>query len=343
MDIIKEDVFRKQIKKGLSGGYLFYGEEDYMKMHMQKAVCDAVCADPAFALFNHVYLDALTYTPDALVNALMAPPMMCEQKAVIVSGLSLNAMRQNEIEDFCDAVRTVRDYDYNILIVSIPAGQIEEGTSPKRPSAILTKLGEVLTPVLFESISGARLVSWVAKHFEFHGATASPEVCSYLIEYSGKSMYTLSSETEKLSYYVLSKGRREVTREDVRTVSVPVIANDAFALANAILDGKYEEALNALGAMKFRRTDPIIILSEVSRVICDLISVKSLAAQNLPQNEIARILKMNEYKAKLYIAGASSKSPERLKRALSLCTDADLALKLSPQGYQSIEKLICSL
>ena len=31
MDIIKEDVFRKQIKKGLSGGYLFFGEEDFGK------------------------------------------------------------------------------------------------------------------------------------------------------------------------------------------------------------------------------------------------------------------------------------------------------------------------
>ena len=134
-----------------------------------------------------------------------------------------------------------------------------------------------------------------------------------------------------------------MTREDVVRVCCPVIETDAFALANAILDGKYEEALSALSVMKFRRVDPIIVLSEISRVICDLVAVKALAEEGLPQSEIAQTLKMNEYKARLYVGGVSGKSMARLKRALALCAEADRALKLSPQGYLSIEKLICSL
>ena len=57
--------------------------------------------------------------------------------------------------------------------------------------------------------------------------------------------------------------------------------------------------------------------------------------------EIATTLKMNEYKVKVYMSGASGKSLKRLKRALELCAEADSALKLSPQGYMAIEKLIC--
>ena len=59
MDIIKEDVFRKQIKKGLSGGYLFFGEEDYLKSFCLRAVKEAVCPDETFAVFNEVKIDAL--------------------------------------------------------------------------------------------------------------------------------------------------------------------------------------------------------------------------------------------------------------------------------------------
>ena len=33
MEIIKEDGFRKLLKGGLSGGYLFFGEEDYLKAY----------------------------------------------------------------------------------------------------------------------------------------------------------------------------------------------------------------------------------------------------------------------------------------------------------------------
>ena len=63
----------------------------------------------------------------------------------------------------------------------------------------------------------------------------------------------------------------------------------------------------------------------------------------MPAGEIASTLKMNEYKARLYLNGAATKSAKKLLRAVELCSEADLALKLSPQGYVAIERLICSL
>ena len=111
------------------------------------AAADSICAEEAFALFNHVHLDAMDYTADKLVDALMPPPMMAEQKLVTVSGLALSSMRAGELEDLCDALGALRDYDYNVLILSIPAGLMEEGALPKRPSPILKRLSELLTPV----------------------------------------------------------------------------------------------------------------------------------------------------------------------------------------------------
>ena len=343
MEIIKEDAFRKLMKKGLSGGYLFFGDEDYMKAHSVTAARQAVCSDETFALFNDMKIEAIDYSAGALLDALMPMPMMCEQKIVTVNGLNINSLRPKELDDLCDVLAELSEYNYNVLIISVPATMVEEGNLPKYPSALLKRLGEYLTLVHFETVSGARLISWVGKHFEHNGAQASPEVCSFLINYAGKSMYTLSNETEKLSYYVLQNGRSTVTKEDVLNVSIAEITTDAFTLANSILDGRSEDAINALAVMKFRRVDPIIIMSEVSRVICDLVAVKSLAVQGVPQGEISRVLKMNEYKAKIYFNAASKMHSKRLDRALELCSEADLALKLSPQGYLAIEKLICAL
>ena len=59
MDIIKEDTFRKQLKKGLSGGYLFFGEEDYLKSFSLRSAREAICADETFAVFNDIRIDAL--------------------------------------------------------------------------------------------------------------------------------------------------------------------------------------------------------------------------------------------------------------------------------------------
>lgn len=343
MELIKEDAFRKLVKKGLSGGYLFFGNEDYMKAYSLTSAREAVCTEPSFSLFNDMRIDVMDYSAEALLNALMPMPMMCDKKLVTVNGLSINALKPRELDDLCEVLSVLGEYDYNVLIISVPATQIDEGNLPKYPSSLLKKLGEYLTLVQFEPVTGARLVSWVGKHFTHNGVTASAEVCSYLIEYAGRSMYTLSNETEKLSYYVLQNGRTQVTEDDVRKVSAAEISVEAFTLANAILDGRSEAAINALGVMRFRRVEPVVLMSEVSGVICDLLSVKVLTDEGCSVAETADILKMNEYKARLYARGASGRSLQRLKTALALCTEADISIKLSAQGYMAIEKLICGL
>lgn len=343
MDIIREDGFRRAIRDGLSGGYLFFGEEDYLKAHSVRSAREAVCDEPSFEIFNDMRIDALDYSASALLDALMPLPMMSERKIVTVNGLSLDSMKPSEIDDLCDVLSTLPEYDYNVLIISVPSGALDEGNLPKRPSALLTRLSKYLTPVRFEAVTPARLVAWLGKHFEHNGVSAAPAVCSFMIDYCGASMYTLAAETDKLAYYVLWNGRREVTAEDIKLVCCAEISADTFALANSILDGKYDAALDALAVMKFRRVEPVIILSEVSRVICDLVAVKSMAGDGRSQSEISLALKMNEYKVKMYLSGAANKSEDKLKRALALCAEADAALKLSPQGYIAIERLICSL
>lgn len=343
MDLIKEDVFRKQLKKGLSGGYLFFGDEDYLKSFSLHAAREAICPDATFALFNDIRIDSMDYSAGALLDALMPPPMMGDQKIISIRGLNIGAMKSSELDDLFEVLELLPQYDYNVLIISVPAEQFDEGRLPKNPSSLFKRFAEHLTPVQFDPISGARLVAWVGKHFQHHNVSAPPEVCSYLIELCGRSMFTLSSETEKLAYYVLQNGRSQVTRQDVDRVSIAELSTDTFALANAIVDGRYDDAMQALNVMKFRRVDPVIILSEVSRAVCEMTYIKTLQCQGLPASEICAVLKMNEYKARLYLTGAGGKSMKKLRRAVELCSEADLALKQSSKEYIAIERLICSL
>lgn len=343
MEIIKEDGFRKLIKSGLSGGYLFFGDEDYLKSFSLKSAREAICADEGFAVFNDVTIDPLDYSAPALLDALMPLPMMSEKKIVTINGLNISQLKPSEIDDLCDVLATLPEYDYNVLIICVPAGGIDEGNLPKSPSQTLQKLAAHLTPVRFEAVTPARLVSWLGKHFAHNGVSATPQVCSFMINYCGSSMFTLAAECDKLSYYALSHGRQTVTEEDVRTVCSADLSADSFALANSILDGRGDKALDVLAVMKFRRIDPIVVLSEVSKAVCDMISIRSLMDLGKSSTEIATTLKMNEYKVKIYMSAVANQSMKKLRRTLELCTEADIALKLSPQGYMAIERLVCSL
>ncbi|MBO5939195.1 MAG: DNA polymerase III subunit delta [Clostridia bacterium] len=344
MELIKEDVFRKQIKKSLSGGYLFFGEEDYLKAVALRSAREAICPDETFALFNDVRIDALDYSPAALLDAMMPPPMMADQKIITVSGLPLASMRASEIEDLLEVLSLLSQYDYNVVIISVPAGQMDEGFLPKSPSKTVKEFSKFVTPVWFESISKARLVAWVGKHFEHHGVSASPAVCEKLISICGQSMFILSSETEKLAYYALSHGKSEVTEREVEEIAIAEISSDTFALTNALLDGHIEDALRALEVMKFRRVEPVFVLGEISRSIGDLLAIKLLTADGATIPEMMSILGIrSEYKVKLYASAAAGKSERRLRQTLDLCSQADLALKQSAKGYLPIERLICGL
>lgn len=341
MNIIKEADFRKEIKSAPANGYLFFGEEDYMKNFAIKTAISALSPDPSLAFFNEFKLDAFTYTPDALIDALTPLPMMADRKIIVLTGLDFTAMRQGEIDALCEALAQLDEYDYNTLIINAPADRFDPGTLPKRPSSLLQKLSEYLTPVYFEKNTPAKLAAWVSKHFEHNGVTASPEVCALTVDRCGRDMFNLASETEKLAYYVISQGRSEITADDVISIAIPAAEFDAFALTNAIGARNRDEALSILRDLQNRKADPIIIISEITKTVCDITAVMTLHNDGLTAREISEALKIHEYRISLILKN-NVKLPV-CHRMIKCCKEADLEIKMSRDSYSVIEKLICTI
>ncbi|MBQ8207443.1 MAG: DNA polymerase III subunit delta [Clostridia bacterium] len=342
MQVINDADFRKQLKSGIIGSYLFYGDEDYLKAHAVSLAAAAVSPDPSFALFNISKIDILDYAPEKLLDALIQPPMMAERKLVTLTGFDFTSLRSGEIDALCEILALIKEYDYTSVILSVAAGCIDEGYSPSKPSAIINKLSEYLIPVRFEKNTPQKLSAWAVRHFEHGGVKIGAEDLNFFIDYCGTGMYKLANEIDKLCAYVLYEGRSEVTKEDIRNVSIADTEFDTFALAGAIMEGRNADALAVLDFLRFKRTDPLIIFGEVSRTFCDLLMIKRLSDDGMSPFDIGKAKIMNEYRAKIYARSASKIPYERLYRKIDLCTDADRQLKLSPQGYSAIEMLICS-
>ena len=344
--VITEADFRRQIGKTAGNAYLFFGEEDYLKLHALRLVRESVSPDPTFAVFNDIIIDGTDYTPDGLLNAMTPPPMMADGRLILLRGLDFNSMKPSELDGLVETLALLPEYDFNTVVVHVAAGNIDEGRLPKTPSATFKKLAEVATPVQFSAVSESRLITCAGKHFAHLGVQATPVECSFLIGYAGPSMFLLASEIEKLAYYVRAAGRDRVSVEDIRIVSVPQISTDAFALSNAVMAGKYRDALDVLAAMRFQRVEPTVILGELSRTFCEMHGARVLLDAGKSAQEIAQTLgRIHEYKAKLLIKAVSGLSVARLSRAIELCAATDVTLK-SVKGmgdYATIEKLICSL
>ncbi|MBQ8357698.1 MAG: DNA polymerase III subunit delta [Clostridia bacterium] len=341
--IISESEYRKLIGKTAGRAFLFFGEEDYLKSYDIKATREKICPDPSFAVFNDITIDALDFTPDKLLDVMTPPPMMADERLIVIRGLDFTAMKAGDTEALVEALALLSEYDYNTVILHVAAGLIDEGYLPKRPSTVLKKLGEVATPVHFQASSDRQLAAWAGKHFAHLGVTVDPADCAYLVAFAGKSMFLLANEIEKVAYYVLAKGQNHATSEDIRTVAVAAVDTDAFALSNAILAGRTAEALDALSVLKFERTEPTVIMGELSRTLCDMQAVRLFLDAGKSIKEVAAALKLHEYKAGLLAKAVAKTDAARLSRAVELCTVADAAVKRSSGDYTAIEKLICSL
>ncbi len=347
VEILKDTDFKKELKSSLRRGYLFFGEEDYLKSFAVRSAEEALCPDVTFSFFNVIKLDALDFTPAKLLDALMPMPMMAERKLVILSGLNFNTMRSSELDELCDGLSALEEYDYNTLIVTAASDCLDAGYLPNKPSSALKKLAEHLTPVQFDRCTPSRLNSWVQKHFAHNGVHAEPAFCSKMIDYCGRGMFQLASEIDKLSFYERFHDRDTVSEKDLYLVCTPLVEYDVFAFVNAIMEGNQDAALAILSDYKFRRIDPIVILSDVIRVFCDMESIRAMQADGVPFQEIAAYFKQNfryhEYKVGLYQKSLRQTSEKRLRRAIEACVAADTALKRSPQGYTALEKLICAI
>ena len=349
MEIIKGDDFRRSLKKGLSGGYFFFGDEDYMKLHSLEEARRTICADESFAFFNDIRIDPMKFNASALLDALAPLPMMSDKKIVTVSGLDVSAMKASELEDLYEVLGQLDEYDYNVLIISVTNDGFDEGYLPNKPSKAFSSITKHLCPIKFDTIAPARLAAWCEKHFEHNGVFCSPEASNALISRVGASMFALSAEIDKLSYYVLQNERSKVTIDDVLKVTPVALGGSAFALTNAVLEGKREAALWALAVLKNQKEEPTNILSEISRVITMLSLIRAMLEDGKTPAEIVSALtpkpfKMNAYVTKsLYIPAAKSISEERLKRAIALLAETDADVKRAMQGYIAIERLLCSL
>ena len=82
MEILDSKKFRTKAKGELFGGYLFYGEEDYLKRVYVERIINAAVTD--FGEANIHRLDG-TASADDITSAADAIPMMSEYSCVVVS------------------------------------------------------------------------------------------------------------------------------------------------------------------------------------------------------------------------------------------------------------------
>lgn len=328
----------EKIKTDPAGAYLFFGEEEYLKAHSLTVMRKALVPDPELAVFSHIKIGGGNL--DALADEINALPMFGLSggtKLIEVRDIDFNKISKSDLDRLCELLSDVGD---NAVVIYTLPSEFPAGTA-KRPSAQLTAILKAADAVNFERQTPARLASWLARHFASHGCYADPDTCSFIVDYCTPDMFILSSEVEKLCAYAKKHGSSVVDIETVRAVSSPSKEFGSFDLSNHLLAGNFTGLFAVVEDMKRQKEKPENILSQISRLWGEILTVRALADDGMTKAEISAALKMSEYPVSLRLKAASMYSPEKLERIVKKCAEADRDIKSSPiNKYYVIEELI---
>ncbi len=343
LNVISGAEFKDKIKFGLSGAYLFFGEEEFMKHHYLVSARNAVLGgDDVF--FRHKKISCAEFDTEKMTDALTTSAMgffegktLCE-----LHEIQFNSLKEAEWRALIDMLSNVSP-DVVAIIYTTP-DEFDGGNLPKMPSKALTRMGEVVIPVYFPREGELKLAKWVAKHFMSEKLTFENGVCEFLIERCGKDMYTLTGEIEKLCAYVKSCSRDKVEKADVTNICSHNMEINAFDFSNALLENNADRAYAILSDMKQRKEKPIMILSSVTKAVSEMYAVKMLSDGGMTDADISKKLKIHTYRVGLYKKSTQRRRPERLSAILRLCTETDIKLKsTSMEDYTEIDKLVIIL
>ena len=336
--------FKAEIKSGLEGGYLIYGEEEYIKRRLVDAAVKSVVGDDDFSAVNVVRTDADDYSAAALEDAVSLVPMMSDRCAAVCE-VRFTDLKESEKEAMYAALGRLKDNPSCVLFLVVPAWYFEDANAKKgKAPAVPKKLEALLKPVCVPYQPLPVLKPWVEKHFRAEGLSIGSDALNYFVSLSGPDMTSLLCETDKLSCFVKSKGRTEVTSGDVSFVCSDNTELDAFALSNAVVGGDREGALEALKECRDNKMKPTAVIARMTSEFMNMLSVAACVKAGMYKQEISKKLGLHEFRVGKYMESVRDTDIDAIRTVIARCVDVDAALKSSSAtGFEPLERFVCTI
>lgn len=329
------EALQTEIKKGVCGAYVFFGEEDYLKNYYRTEIYKAIMEEgmETFNYFPISFSPAVMTKEDALSrlsDAILAVPMMQDKKLIVITDLAPATLPKEHFEALCQSLKAANESDDTVLVLYCRADEMEDDYKLET-SAFFKKLIACAKVVKFDLQTKGRLVSWIKRHFSREKIRISDEAAGLLADMCAGRMTPLSFEIEKLICYAkyVKKGEALfVDEEDIKNIAVQSTPDEIpFAMLNAAQSWKLAEILTVLHTAKEQREEPIVVLAQLSRIYQDMLTIKIAKDAALTSSEIAKIMKMKDFRVTKYLSSIERVPLSVLENTIRLAYETDKALK----------------
>ena len=322
---------KRDLKAGTAGsGYLFYGEESYLREYYL-GVLRKTLVPAEFEEFNYHRMEGKDLSIQTLADAVEAMPMLAERTLVEVTDLDLFKLNEDQREKLIALLNDIPPYCCIVFVYD---------TIEYKPNRTMKKLmkavADHLETVEFRPASGSELTAWIARRFRALGKDIDRQTAEYLIFLCGDLMTGLVPEIEKIGAYV--KGNT-ITQKDIDAVADPVLSAQVFKLSDAVLQGQYDKAASILGDLLRMQTEPILILASLGSQLRRLYTARLAIDGGKDKYWLMNLWEMkNDYQAKLLLNAVRKTTAAWCADAVRQCQVLDRRMK-SERGIDAAGEL----
>ncbi len=189
---------------------------------------------------------------------------------------------------------------------------------------------------------------WLHTQEAVYGARFTPDAVGTLMSYlepvsDDIPLGILRQEIAKLALY--AGERRQWTRQDVLDIFSPLANPSAFAVNNAIMGGKVQEALEILAIEAKRGAYNILpIIGMVAAKLRQVLRYLELKRQGLDQKAIMDAIGVkNPYAYKFLAQDSRRFKEERVRQALLDIADLNSGIRRGGRTYSRLEEILLQL
>jgi DNA polymerase III delta subunit len=177
--------------------------------------------------------------------------------------------------------------------------------------------------LVFDAPKPKDVAAWVRSEFERLGTPVEEDAARALVEIVGDDVTALAAEIDKIATWA---GKEAVTRADVQTLAVPTHETAAWVLTDA-WGARDVGALLAACEAELTEKEPFILAVRLASQVSLVRTVQLLAEEGLGAREIAKRVRIHEFRVRKALGHASNYSRDELDAAVVRLAALDAALK----------------
>lgn len=319
---------KKQLKeKRISGLYLLYGEETFVKESYLKKMCELV-DDGGFADFNVVMLDGKSMSINDVEDAIESFPMMSEQKLVLIKDSGIFYKANEEQKEYW-IKRLEKLPDFLVLI-------FDEKEIDKRGS-LYKRVVKSGLEVEFKYMSETDLVTWVERETMKAHLKIQKDVAAYFVNVCDEGMSNIKNELDKLINYCEEK----ITKTDVDKIVSKAVGIKVFELTDCIMAKDADGALKILYDLKTVKESAFKLLYLLSSTFDKMLKCSLLLSGGENYSDIASKIGVAPFIAKKYANSARGFGENYLVDRIIEVAEIDFAIKNGEiDEWSALEKYV---